>query len=93
MSNEKVIKEFLNGNQAKTQLRQILNGCYTYEGRTLWTKDNILVNYRTNMARLEGNKLYLNIKKYSVTTSKIQSMIRRLATSQGLEVIEVQEEV
>lgn len=93
MSNEKVIKEFLNGNQAKTQLRQILNGYYTYEGRTLWTNNNILVNYRTNMARLEGNKLYLNIKKYSVTTSKIQSMIRRLATSQGLEVIEVQEEV
>lgn len=93
MSNEKVIKEFLNGNQAKTQKREILNGCYTYEGRTLWTKDNILVNYSTNMARLEGNKLYLNVKKYSVTTSKIQSMIKRLATSQGLEVIEVQEEV
>ena len=93
MSNEKVIKEFLNGNQAKTQLRTILNGYYTYEGRTLWTDNNILVNYRTNMARLEGNKLYLNIKKYSVTTSKIQSMIKRLATSQGLEVIEVQEEV
>ena len=93
MSNEKVIKEFLNGNQAKTQLRTILNGYYTYEGRTLWTNNNILVNYNTNMAKLEGNKLYLNIKKYSVTTSKIQSMIKRLATSQGLEVIEVEEEV
>lgn len=93
MSNEKVIKEFLNGNQAKTQLRTILNGYYTYEGRTLWTNGNVLVNYSTNMARLEGNKLYLNIKKYSVTTSKIQSMIKRLATGQGLEVIEVQEEV
>ena len=45
MSNEKVIKEFLNGNQARTQKREILNGYYTYEGRTLWTDNNILVNY------------------------------------------------
>ena len=93
MSNEKVIKEFLNGNQARTQKREILNGCYTYEGRTLWTDNNILVNYRTNIARLEGNKLYLNIKKYSSTTSRIQSMIKRLASQKGLEVIEVGEEV
>ena len=93
MSNEKVIKEFLNGNQARTQKREILNGCYTYEGRTLWTKENVLVNYKTNIARLEGEKLYLNIKKYSVTTSRIQSKIKYLASQKGLEIIEVNEEV
>ena len=93
MNNEKVIKEFLSGNQAKTQKRTILNGYYTYEGRTLYTNGNILVNYSTNIARLEGEKLYLNIKKYSVTTSKIQSMIKRLASQKGLEVVEVEGEV
>lgn len=93
MSNEKVIKEFLNGNQARTQKREILNGYYTYEGRTLWTNGNILVNYKTNIARLEEDKLYLNIKKYSVTTSKIQSKIKYLASQEGLEIIEVEGEV
>ena len=93
MNNEKVIKEFLQGNQAKTQKRNIQNGYYTYEGRTLWTNGNILVNYNTNIARLEGEKLYLNIKKYSSTTSRIQSKIKYLASQMGFEVIEVKEEV
>ena len=38
MKNEKVIKKFLEKEQAKTSLRKIINGYYSYKGRTLWTK-------------------------------------------------------
>lgn len=89
MNNENVIKAFLDGNQAKTPLRNIQNGIYSYKGRTLYTDGNNLVNYSTTMATLRDGKVYLNTKKYSVTTSKIQSQIRRLAMSKGLEIVEL----
>ena len=89
MDNETVIKEFLSGRQAKTPLRNIRNGYYSYKGRTLYTDENNLINYKTTIATLKGNKLYLNITKYSNTTSHIQSKIRRLAESMGLEIVEV----
>ena len=44
MSNENVIKKFLKKEDAKTPLRNIVNGCYIYKGRTLWTKGNELIN-------------------------------------------------
>lgn len=89
MSNENVIKAFLSGNQAKTPLRTIQNGYYSYKGRTLYTEENNLINYKTTIATLKDGKVYLNIKKYSSTTSHIQSKIRQLAASKGLELIEV----
>ena len=89
MDNETVIKEFLSGRQAKTPLRTITCGYYSYKGRTLYTDENNLINYKTTIATLKGNKLYLNITKYSNTTSHIQSKIRRLATNIGLEIVEV----
>ena len=91
MSNEKVISLFLEGKQGKTPNRKI-NGVYVYEGRTLQTIDNILYNYNTRIAKLENNIVYLNIDKYSRTTSTIQNMIRRLAIGMGLVVIDVHEE-
>lgn len=90
MSNEKVIRAFLNGYQAQTPLRDIINGYYSYKGRTLYTQGNKLVNYSTNMARLEDGVVYINKNKYSVTTSKIQTMIRSLASQYGYQVIEVE---
>ena len=91
MNNEKVIKKFLEGEQAKTSLRNIINGCYIYKGRTLWTRENELINYNTRIAYIEGNTLYINIKKYSSTTSKIQSTLKRLASLTSYDIIEYQE--
>ena len=48
-----------------------------------------LVNYSTTIARRMGNKVYVTARKYSVTTSKIQSKIKYQARNLGLEVIEV----
>ena len=62
MNNEKVIKKFLEKEQARTALRNIVNGYYIYKGRTLWTRDNELINYSTKIAYIEDNNLYINVK-------------------------------
>lgn len=51
-----------------------------YKGRTLTTDGITLINYSTIIAFKENDKLYINNEKYSVTTSKIQSQLRYLAT-------------
>ena len=53
MSNSDVIANFINHKEGKTPLRNIINGYYTYKGRTL----------------ASDGKLYINREKYSVTTS------------------------
>ena len=88
MKNEKVIEKFLEREKAQTSLRTILNGCYEYQGRTLQTNGDKLINYNTIIAFFENGALYLNVKKYSVTTSKIQNTIKRLATEKNIEIIE-----
>lgn len=79
MTNTDVLKCFLQGQKAQTPKRQIQNGYYMYEGRTLTTDGITLINYKTRIAYKEGNNLMINNKKYSVTTSKIQNQLLRLA--------------
>ena len=80
MINLDVIKNFINHKEGKTPLRNIVNGYYTYKGRTLASDGKSLYNYNTLIAYHSDNgKLYINNEKYSVTTSKIQSQIRRNA--------------
>jgi hypothetical protein len=96
MSNEKVIKKFLEQEKAQTPLRDIANGYYTYKGRTLWTRGGIygkheLMNYHTRIAYIQENKLYINTKKYSSTTSKIQGKLKQLASLTNYNIVEYQE--
>ena len=83
MSNEKVIRAFLEGHAGHTPTRDIINGVYVYKGQTLKTNGLELINYSTRIAFKQDNKLYLNVGKYSVTTSKIQSKLRQLAIEYG----------
>lgn len=80
MNNLEVIKSFLNLENAQTNLRKIPNGYYTYKGRTLHTAQEAtrfcLYNYNTIIAFIIDNTLYLNSKKYSRTTSKIQTQLK-----------------
>ena len=78
MNNKQVIKKFLEGKEGKTQKRQVLSksGIFYYEGRTLATDGKELINYQTVIGYKKGNKLYINNNKYSVTTSKIQHLLR-----------------
>ena len=49
-----------------------------------------LINYSTRIAYHQNNKLYINISKYSRTTSKIQSQLKELAS--GFEIVEYEGE-
>lgn len=91
MKNENVIKKFLEREEAKTPLREIVNGCYSYKGRTLWTRDNELINYNTRIAYIKDNTLYINTKKYSSTTSHIQNKLKQLASLTSYNIVEYQE--
>lgn len=91
MNNEKVIRKFLNKEKGKTRLRNILNGIYTYKGRTLESNGVELVNYSTIIAYWKNEKLYINIKKYSATTSKIQTKLRDLASIKDIQYIEYED--
>lgn len=88
MSNEKVILQFLDKRAGHTPTRDIVNGVYIYKGQTLKTNGLELINYNTIIAFWEDGKVHLNTKKYSSTTSKIQSKIRQLCESKGVDILE-----
>lgn len=93
MTNLQVINKFLNREKGATNKRQILNGYYYYEGRTLQTDGTDLINYTTKIAYFDNdNILHLNKTKYSATTSKIQNQLERLALAQNENIIEYTEE-
>ena len=93
MTNLQVINKFLNREKGATNKRQILNGYYYFEGRTLQTDGTDLINYSTKIAYFDNdNILHLNKTKYSATTSKIQNQLERLALAQNEKIIEYTEE-
>ena len=83
MNNIEVIKKFLNKKPGHAPLRITMNG---YKEMTLKTNGSELINYSTRIAYHQDNKLYINISKYSKTTSKIQSQLKELAS--GFEIVE-----
>lgn len=85
MNNETVIKKFLNKEKGKTALRDIQHGYYTYKGRTLESNGVELINYSTIIAYWKNSKLYINNKKYSVTTTKIQNTLKSKATQNNIQ--------
>ena len=93
MSNETVIRRFLEHQTGHTATRNITSGVYTYQGQTLATDGLKLVNYSTVIARhISNNVVEINVKKYSVTTTKIQNKLIELAKEYGYNVVEVRGE-
>ncbi len=88
MTKEKVILQFLDKKAGHTPNRDITNGVYVYKGCTLKSNGLELINYSTRIAYWQNGKLYINIHKYSSTTSKIQSKLKRLAQERGVDIIE-----
>ena len=93
MTNQEVINKFLNRERGQTNKRQILNGYYYFEGRTLQTDGTDLINYTTKIAYFDNdNILNLNKTKYSATTSKIENQLERLALAQDKKIVKYTEE-
>ena len=89
MSNETVIRRFLEQQTGHTATRNITDGVYTYQGQTLARDGLKLVNYSTVIARhISNNVVEINVKKYSVTT-KIQNKLKQLTKEYGYDVVEV----
>ena len=77
MSNQTIIKSFIQGaTSGNTPKRALATGGYT---STLSIDGDNLINYWTTIATRDGDTILLNNKKYSRTTSKIQSLIKRTA--------------
>ena len=81
-TNDDIIRSFLTDTRTAK-----VNNLRTYPRDN--GKEVALVNYSTLIARRIGDKVYVTARKYSVTTSKIQSKIKYQARNLGLEVIEV----
>ena len=90
MTNLQVIKAFLNKECAHTPTREIVNGIYAYKGQMLTSNGLELINYSTVIARhISTNVVEINVKKYSVTTTKIQNKLKQLAKEYSYDVVEV----
>ncbi len=70
MRNLEVVKAFINGRAAK--------------GSNLVSTGDKLINYSTTIAKHQDGKVILSSDRYSVTTSKIQSYVRRECPSYKL---------
>ena len=92
MTNLQVIEKFLNKEKGATPKRKIDGGIYVYEGRTLTSDGETLTNYKTIMAKHKDGKIFVNISKYSSTTTRIQNLICLTASVDfGFEVVKVSE--
>lgn len=80
MKNIDIIKNFIN----KSERMQACGHLAIFE--------NKLINYSTVIAQWKDNTLMLNVKKYSSTTSRIQSTIKYEAESQGVKIEEYEGE-
>lgn len=70
MKNKQVIEQYFNFNNASSYNHNLYTR-HNYDGA--WE----LVNYSTPLVRYQNGVYYINTKKYSVTTSKIQTYINR----------------
>lgn len=71
MRNRDLIFEFLTGGRFGT-------------GSNLCIRGNKLINYQTPIAIWHGGVLYLNVKKYSPTTTRNQNLIKNWAEVLGV---------
>jgi hypothetical protein len=74
-SNESVMVAFIHNKTAKS--------------RNLTSIGHALINYQTVIAEWAGSVLLISTKKYSRTTSKIQSQLKNLCNSRGVKFTEV----
>ena len=62
------------------------------KGSNLYISGNALINYSTCIAYKKDGLLYLNVEKYSVTTTKNQNLLRRIAGENNIRICECTEE-
>lgn len=69
-------------------IRSFVLGETKGKASNLKIEGNKLINYYTVIALRKGNDIYLNIDKYSSTTSRNQNLVRRFTNNVLIEVTE-----
>lgn len=78
MTTTDVIKQFLARKSAHTPYRNApLNNMWKWRGASLTSDSWRLISYETPIARWRGDVVLIDSRKYSTTTSKQQSMLKR----------------
>lgn len=91
MDNLSVIQAFTQRKCGHTKMRNYVNGYYMCHGCTLESTGYSLINYATVIARwLSDTEVELDTRKYSSTTSRIQSKLRTELEKIGATIIEKQ---
>lgn len=90
MANIDIVNSFINHKTAKTALRDIpYNGYYIARGRSLESTGDELYSYDTVIARWNGDRVELNTKKYSSSTSRVQSALAGALAKAGIATVDM----
>ena len=73
--------------EKRSLIKSFINGATKGTGSNLTIEGNNLINYSTVIAKREGNKILLNNRKYSKTTSRNQNIIRQITPKNILQEI------
>lgn len=85
MTTAEVIQQFLRRETAHTPYREApLNGLWRWRGASLSSTGDKLISYETPIAEWRGSVLAINGAKYSTTTSKQQSLLKRECEKLGV---------
>jgi len=95
----KIATKVVEGTKNEDVIEMFLSDSFPKDKKPTWgtkhlkiTKqgqDWALVNYSTRLLMRKGGSVYFNTDKYSSTTSTIQNVIRRVAKSKGIQLVEV----
>lgn len=66
-------------------------GKFGKQGGSGWSQDKEFWSYKTVIAKIKGNTLYVNSTKYSKTTSKLTENLKRTGEEKGFDVKEKDE--
>ena len=82
--NEKVCGEFLEKRTAKSPVRDYANGYYMERGSSISTDGRTLWSYNTPIAKWAGDKVIMDGRRYSNTTSRQQADLRTMCGRLGV---------
>lgn len=90
MANIDIIHAFINHKAAKSALRDIpYNGLYIRRGRSLESTGDKLYSYDTVIARWAGDKIEVNNRRYSASTSHVQGALKNAIARAGIATVDM----
>lgn len=89
MTTSEVVSKFINHNSGHTPKRNApLNGIWAWYGSSLSSPTGeTLISYETMIAKWQGDKIAITDTKYSSTTSRQISELRKQCSQAGIETV------